>query len=190
MSTLAETISASLARLGPAAQDRLRDILTELGGLNLGEEDRLSVLATALATVATIYHTRHKLVYLDAVRTWALEISVELAPPPVRLSRTPDRCPIEEGADIIVSGLDGLLDMLDPVVVGIQDRLVLELALFAQLLGRHDANAVHLTLRAVTEALAGEDYSVGRAVRVPVGEMAVPLGRDACLASVPPRGVA
>ncbi|MGH7087701.1 MAG: hypothetical protein ACREFQ_02250 [Stellaceae bacterium] len=191
MSTLAETISESLARLGPQTQDGLRDIFAELGGLNLGEEDRLSVLATALAAVATIHHARHKPIYLEAVRTWALEISVQLAPPPVRLARRAGDGPIEDAADIIVSGLEGLLDGLTPEgAIGMQDRLVLELALFAQLLGRHEANAVHLTLRAVAEALGGEAYCAGRAVRVPLEKMALPLTRDACLASVPPRGVA
>lgn len=190
MSTLAETISESMARLGPAVQDRLSEIFAELSGLDLGDEDRLSVLATALAAVATIHHARHKLIYLEAVRTWALEISVELAPPPVRLTRLAADSPIEEGAGIIVNGLDGLLDGLNHGSAGIQDRLVLELALFAQLLGRHDANAVHLTLRAVAEALGEEDFRAGRAVRVPLEAMVVPLGRDACLASVPPRGVA
>jgi hypothetical protein len=190
MSTLAETIGESMARLGAATQDGLREIVAELGSLNLGDEDRLSVLATALAAAATIYHGRHKPVYLEAVRTWALEISVELAPPPVRFARSAAVSPIEEGADIIISGLDGLLDSLNPGSVGIQDRLVLELALFAQLLGRHEANAVHLTLRAVIEALAEEDYRAGRAVRVPLEAMVVPLARDVCLASIPPRGVA
>lgn len=190
MSTLAETINESMTRLGTATQDRLRDIFAELGSLNLGEEDRLSVLATALATVATIHHGRHKPIYLEAVRTWALEISVELAPPPVRLTRLGGTSPVEEGADIIVSGLDALLDGLSQGSVGLQDRLVLELSLFAQLLGRHDANAVHLTLRAVAEALGDEDYRAGRAVRVPLEQMVVPLTRDACLASILPRGVA
>jgi len=80
MSTLAETISEAMIRLGPAVQDSLREITAELYGLNLGEEDRLAALATALATVASTHHSRHKPVYLEAVRAWSLEISVELAP--------------------------------------------------------------------------------------------------------------
>jgi hypothetical protein len=190
MSTLAETIGEAMVRLGPLAQDRLREIFAELGSLNLGEEDRLSVVATALAAVAAIHHARHKPIYLEAVRTWSLEISVELAPPPVRLARLSAGGPIEEGAEIIIGGLDGLLEGLSQGAVGIQDRLVLELALFAQLLGRHDANAVYLTLRAVADALGDEDYRPGRPVRVPLDEMVVPLGRDACLATVAARGVA
>ncbi len=190
MSSLAETISDAMMRLGPATQDRLREIFSELGSLSLGEEDRLSVVATALAAVATLYHSRHKPIYLEAVRTWALEISVGLAPPLVRLTRLSANRPIEEAADVIISGLDALLEDLEQGTAGIQDRLVMELSLFAQLLGSHDANAVHLTLHAVAEALNDDDYRPGRAIRVPLDQMAIPLGRDTCLATVQPRGVA
>ena len=191
MSTLAETISESLARLGAAIRNQLRDIGAELGSLNLGEEDRLSVLATAVAAVAATHHARHKPVYLEAVRSWSLEISVGLAPPPVRLSSFASGSPmIEEGAEILIAGLDGILHQLSHGAAKLQDRLVVELALFAQLLGQHEANAVHLTLLAVSEALGDEDYRPGHAVRVPLDEVVAPLGRDACLATVAARGVA
>jgi hypothetical protein len=179
-----------LARLGPAIADRLRDIVGELGSLNLGEVDRLSALATALAAVAANHHTRHKPVYLEAVRSWSLEISVGLAPAPVRLSAFSDEGAIEEGAEILIAGLDGMLDALAHEAATLQDRLVLELAMFARLLGQHDANAVHLTLMAVADALADENFRPGLAVLVPLGETVVPLDRDACLATVAPRGVA
>jgi hypothetical protein len=190
MSTLAETIEGAMIRLGPAVRDRMRDIVAELYGLNLGEEDRLGVLATALAAVAATHHARHKPVYLEAVRTWSLEISVGLAPPPVRFSRLAGPGPIEDGAEILVSGLDGLLDGLPQGGAGLQDRLVLELSLFARLLGQHDANAVHLTLAAVAEALGDDDFRPGHAVHVPLDQTVIPLTRDACLATVAPRGVA
>ena len=51
-------------------------------------------------------------------------------------------------------------------------------------------NAVHLTLAAVAEALGDEDYRPGHAVRVPLEQTVMPLTRDACLATVAPRGVA
>lgn len=190
MSTLAETIREVLMRLGSRTETRLSEILDEFFGLNLGEEDRLSVLATALAAIAAAHHARHKPVYLEAVRTWSLEISAGLAPPPVRPSPIADDGIIEDGADVLVSGLDGLLDLVAKSALTVHDRLVLELTLFAQLLGQHDANAIHLTLMAVSDALAEEDYRAGRAVRAPLCDAAVPLGRDACLASVAPRGVA
>ncbi len=190
MSTLAETINEAMARLGPATRDRVRDIMTEIAGLNLGADDRLSVLATAIAAVAATYHSRHKPVYLEAVQTWSLEISVGLAPPPVRLSSPAEDALIEDGAEILVTGLDGLLEQLAVGAAGLQDRLVVELSLFAQLLGQHDANTVHLTLHAVADALDDEEYRPGRAVRVPLDATVVPLGRDACLATIAPRGVA
>lgn len=190
MRTLAETIDEAMARLGPAIRERLADIFAELCGLNLGEEDQLSVLATALAAVAAVHHARHRPVYLEAVRAWALEISVGLAPPPARVSRFAGEGPIEEGAEILVGGLDGILDGLEQGAANLQDRLVLELSLFARLLGQHEANAVHLTLAAVAEALDDEDYRPGHAVHVPLEQMLMPLSRDACLATIAPRGVA
>jgi len=176
--------------LGPATQDRVGVIVAELVALNLGEEDRLAVLATAVAAVASTHHARHKQVYLEAVRTWALEISASVASPPVGFAATADDGMVEEGAEIVVRGLAGLLDTVARGSAWLQDRLVLELALFAQLLGRYDANAVHQILRAVSDALGGEDYRPGRAVRVPLADMAMPLSRDVCLATVAPRGVA
>jgi hypothetical protein len=190
MSTLLETIGDTMMRLGPGTRDRMRDIVAELAGLNLGAEDRLSVLATALAAVASLHHAPHMPVYIEAVRAWSLEISVGLAPSPLRLSSLSGDGPVEDGAEILIAGLDSLLDGIAGEAVTLQDRLVLELALFSQLLGQHDASAVHLTLRAVSEAVADDDYRPGRAVRVPVEEMALPLDRDACLESVAPRGVA
>ncbi len=190
MSTLAETINDVMARLGPATRDRVRDIMTDIAQLNLGAEDRVSVLATAIAAIAATYHARHKPVYLDAVQAWSLEISVGLAPPPVRLSSPAEDALIEDGAEILVTGLDGLLEQLTRGAAGLQDRLVVELSLLAQLLGQHDANTVHLTLRAVADALDDEEFRPGRAVRVPLEQAVLPLGRDTCLATVAPRGVA
>lgn len=148
------------------------------------------MLATALAAMATRHHGRHKPTYLEAVRIWSLEISVDLAPPPVRIAMMTGAGPVEDGADILIGGLDGLIEAMLQDGIGMQDRLVIELAIFAQLLGQHDANAIHLTLAAANDALAGPEYCAGQTVRVPLGEMARPLARDVCLASLAPRGVA
>ncbi len=190
MSTLADTIRNALIAAGPATAGRLHDLVAELDGLNLTQEDRLAVLATAIGAAAAIHHARHKAVYLEAVQTWALEISVGLVPPPVRLSRLAGDGPIEEGAEILINGLEGLVDSMSAAGVGVQDRLATELALFSQLLGRHDAQTIHLTLMAVAEAVALPEYRPGQTIRVPLQDMAVPLGRDACLATLAPRGVA
>jgi hypothetical protein len=190
MSTLADTISNALAAVGPLAESRLRDIFTDFGGLSLGEEDRLSVLATAVATAAATHHARHKSVYLDAVRTWALEISAELQPAPLRLAGSNIGGPVEEGADILISGLDGLIESMTAAGVRVQDRLVTELALVARLLGQHDANAIHFTLMAVGRALDDAAYRPGETVVVPLREAVRPVTRNCSLESLQPRGFA
>ncbi len=190
MTSLAQTIRDAMSRLGAETEFRLREIVAEFCALQLGEEDQLSALATSLATVAVLNHARHRPIYLEAVRTWALEVSGEIAPPPLRLALQPGTGMFREGADILISGLDGLLDNAANDVVRIQDLLVLELTLFAQILGQYDANAIHRTLMAVNDALADAAYRPGRAVGVPLGDVAVPLDRDASLAAMVPRGVA
>jgi len=75
MSSLVETINSALAAVGPATETRMRDLLSEFGELNLGDEDRLAALATVIAAAAATHHRRHKAIYLEAVRTWALEIA-------------------------------------------------------------------------------------------------------------------
>ena len=190
MNSLVETISDAVARLGPRMGGQINDIVAELGGLSLDTEDQLTVLATALAAMATRHHGRHKPTYLEAVRVWSLEISAGLAPPPSRLCVPAGNGPVEDGADILIGGVDGLIEAMLQDGIGMQDRLVIELALFAQLLGQHDANAIHLTLAAVNEAMAGAEYCAGQTVRVPLAEMAQPLDRDVCLALLAPRGVA
>src|SRR5579863_1455013 len=82
MSSLADTIAQSMLRLGPGTKDKVRDIFAALGGLDLAPVERLSALATALAAMAATYHARHAQIYFEAVRTWSLEISNGIAPPP------------------------------------------------------------------------------------------------------------
>jgi hypothetical protein len=189
MNSLVETIGDALTRLGPATEGRLNDVMTEMIGLGLGEEDQLSALATAVAAVTAIHHGRHRQVYLEAVRVWSLEISAQIGPPPSRRDGAGGG-PVDEGAEILIAGLESLVDAMLNGGIRLQDRLVAELALFAQLLGQHDANAIHLTLMAVVDALNSEDYRPGRLLHVPLGDLVLPLGRDACLASLAPRGVA
>ncbi|HUB95819.1 MAG TPA: hypothetical protein VL993_07880 [Stellaceae bacterium] len=190
MSSLADTIAQSMQRLGPATKDKIEDIFAGLDSLDLAPADLLSVLATSLAAMAATHHARHMPVYFEAVRTWSLEISAGLSPAPALSAAYARGSVVADGAEIILAGLDGLFDELKSDRVGLQDRLVLELALFAQLLGQHDANAILMTLRTVADALSEEDYRPGRAILVPLGQLCVPLGRDACLAELAPRGMA
>lgn len=190
MSSLAETINTALAAVGPATETRLRELLTEFGELNLSEEARLAVLATVIAAAASTHHRRHKSVYLEAVKTWALEIAGTLEPAPLRLVGIPDVGPAEEGAEILITGLDALIDSMNQAGVQVQDRLVAELAVVARLLGQHDANTIHLTLMTVGSALADPDYQPGELIRVPLREAVQPLSRDVRLEALTPRGFA
>jgi hypothetical protein len=190
MSSLVETINSALAAVGPATESRLRDLLAEFGELNLGDEDRLSALATVIAAAAATHHPRHKGTYLDAVKTWALEIAGQLEPAPLRLAVSPGDGPVEEGAEILISGLDSLIESMTQAGVRIQDRLVTELAVVARLLGQHDANTIHVTLMTVGSTLADPDYHPGEVVIVPLRETVQPLSRQVRLEELTPRGVA
>jgi hypothetical protein len=190
MSSLIETINSALAAVGPSTEGQLRDLLAEFGELNLGDEDRLSALATVIAAAAATHHLRHKAIYLDAVKTWALEIAGQLEPAPLRLTFAPGGGPVEEGAEILISGLDSLIESMTQAGVRVQDRLVTELAVVARLLGQHDANTIHVTLMAVGSSLADPDYHPGELIIVPLRETVRPLNRQMRLEELPPRGVA
>src|SRR5258708_38917613 len=142
MSTLAETIISALHRVGPVTEDRLRDIITDFDPRSLTDEERLAAVATTVAATACKHHTRHKGVYLDGVRTWSLEISADLAPAAPRLRYSADIERLSEGAEILISGVDSLIELMFSLVVGTQDRLVTELALVSRLLGQHDAATI------------------------------------------------
>ncbi len=182
MSSLVETINSALAAVGPTTEGRLRDLLAEFGELNLGDEDRLSALATAIAAAAATHHLRHKGTYLDAVKTWALEIAGQLEPAPLRLAVAPGGGPVEEGAEILISGLDSLIESMTQAGT--------ELAVVARLLGQHDANTIHVTLMTVGATLTDPDYHPGELVIVPLRETVQPLNRQVRLEELTPRGVA
>jgi hypothetical protein len=190
MSSLAETINNALRAVGPMTEDKLRDVMAEFDTMNLSAEERLAAVATTVAAAAATHHRRHKSVYLDAVRTWALEIASELQPSPLRLRTAPDRGQIEDGAEILIAGIDALIETMTAEAVATQDRLVTELALVTRLLGQNDANTIHLTLLAVARALESGDYRPGNLVATPLRETAMPLSRQASLETLAPRGCA
>ena len=190
MSSLAETISNALLAVGPATEDSLRNVLDEFDGMNLSTEERLSSVATAVAAAAFTHHARHKRIYLDAVRTWSLEIAAELQPGPVRFRRQPEDEQIEEAAEILIAGLDQLIEIMSTEGVKTQDRLVTELAVVARVLGQVDPNAIHLALRQVEVALADPLFRPGALVRVPLREMGRPVARDAALGAIHAYGCA
>jgi len=190
MSSLAETIDSALRAVGPATEDRLRDIVADFDGLNLTDEERLAAVATTIAATASTHHCRHKSVYLDAVRTWSLEIAQELKPAPVRLRFTADLERIADAAEILINGVDSLIELMTVMGTRTQDRLVTELALVSRLLGQVEASTIHMTLAAVDRALGGKSFRPGAVVMVPLREATRLISREADLELLQPRGCA
>jgi hypothetical protein len=190
MSSLAETISSALRAVGPATEDRLRDIVADFDGLNLTDEERLSAVASTVAAAAATHHKRHKPVYIDAVRTWSLEIAQELKPSPLRLRFSADLERIADAADILISGIDSLIELMTAMGARTQDRLVTELALVSRLLGQVDASTIHLTLSVVDRAINAASYRPGSVVMVPLRETTRLISREADLEQLQPRGCA
>lgn len=190
MSSLAETINSALRAVGPATEDRLRDIIADFDGLHLTDEERLAAVATTIAATACNHHQKHKSVYLDAVRTWSLEIAAELKPAPLRLRFAADLERISDAADILITGIDSLIELMGAMGARTQDRLVTELALVSRLLGQVDASTIHMTLRTVDRALNAKGFRSGSVVMVPLREATRLISRDANLEMLQPRGCA
>lgn len=191
MSTLAETISSALRAAGPQTEDRLRDVITEFDGFGLTPEERLAAVATAVAAIAALHHKKHKKVYLDAVQTWALEVAAEIQPRPVPVrARPPRAAAVEAGAEALVNGVDALIELMVCQDVRTQDRLVTELALVSRLLGQNDANAIHLAMLAILNAMGEAAFQAGAMVVVPIRETAAILTRDVELGRLSPHGCA
>jgi hypothetical protein len=190
MATLSETINSALQAVGTATESRLRDVIAEFDNMNISGEERLDAIATALAALAWTHHRRHKQVYLEAVKAWSLEIAGELQPYPLRLRGAPDLRQVAEAAEVLISGVDALIEMMSAGAVKTQDRLVTELAVVARLLGEHDANTIHLTLLTVAAMIDESGYDAGAVVTVPLRDLALPVARNAALEALAPRGCA
>jgi hypothetical protein len=189
MNSLAETIDNALQAAGSVTETKLRDVIADFDGLNLIEEERLAAIATMVAATSCSRHARHKSIYLEAVRTWSLETAATLqpAPPGLRFSIEFER--VAEGAEILIAGTEALVALMVAQGTRTQDRLVTELALVSRLLGRSDANTIHLTLGAVERAIKRPGFLRGALVLVPPRDT-TPLGRTADLALLEPRGCA
>jgi hypothetical protein len=179
MTSLAETIDTALAAVGRETEDRLRDLSAEFEALKLADEERVSALATAIAATAVHYHKRHVSAYLDAVRTWALEIA--------ELRYIPDTSTIEAAAHRLCEGLDSVIERMRAGGVDVRDRLITELALVTRFLGQHDANTITIAVMAVSRAVSDPLYRPGAVVRVPLRRIA---GAEHGLATMEPRGTA
>ena len=188
MTSLAETIDTALAAVGRETEDRLRDLSAEFEALKLADEERVSALATAIAAIAVRYHKRHVSAYLDAVRTWSLEIAEMLQPPATELRYIPDTSTIEAAALRLCEGLDGVVERMRAGGVDVRDRLITELALVTRFLGQHDSNTITIAVMAVSRAVSDPQYRRGAIVRVPLRQVAA--GAEPSLATMEPRGTA
>jgi hypothetical protein len=190
MADLPPLLIEALSAIGPETEARMGDLISDFVALPLGEEDRLSALAGAVATIATTRYSHHRAIFIAALRCWALEISVSLSPTPPRTAFESRRGPVEEAQDALLGGLDALLRAMADDGSAKHHRLVTELAVMAQLLGRYDAHSIHLVLTAASLACEDPRWRSGYTVPVLLSDGAQLLTRDACLASLAPRGTA
>jgi hypothetical protein len=189
MNSLAETINSALQAAGSVTENKLREIIADFDGLNLIEEERLAAIATMVAATACARHARHKAIYLEAVRTWSLETAATLQPAPPRQRFSIEFERVAEGAEILIAGTETLVALMTAQGIRTQDRLVTELALVSRLLGRSDANTIHLALGAVERAVKTPGFLRGALVLVPPRDT-TPLCRTADLGLLDPRGCA
>jgi hypothetical protein len=190
MPSLTETIDNALSAVGSQAEDHLRGLIGEFEALDLADEERVAALATAIAAIASTYHRRHAEVYLEAIRSWAVEIAEALRPRPTLLRHIPDPRATEKSAHRLSSGLDALLEDMRARGLDIRNRLITELAVVARLLGRHDPETIGIALMAVTRALADPAYHAGDAVGVPLRAVAPAAAAEMDLATEPSQGTA
>lgn len=188
MSSLAETIENAFAAVGVETESRLRDVTGAFEALELEDEERVAALATAIAAIAHRHHRRHIAVYLEAVRSWSLEVAEMLRPTPSEHRYIPNLRTVSEGARCLYEGLDAAIERMRNQSVEIRDRLVTELAVFARFLGQHDPTTIGIAVMAVTRALGDPVYERGAIVRVPLREVAPQSSSPPDLSSMEPRG--
>ncbi len=188
MSTLALTIDRAMGNIGQTARGVLRETLGAFENLWLTDEERVSAVATALATTAIVHHHRHVAKFLDAVRIWSLEAGDERVPP-LPTGRPARAALVAEGATLVCGGTDALLDALARSRVPLEDRVVAELTLYTRLLERTDIHTVLDSFRAIGDALATPGFRAGSLVRVVICRR-LPVARDADLAGLPTCGIA
>ncbi len=189
MNSLAQTIDQALFNIGHGPRDVLFETLEAFENLALPDEERISAIATAMAASALHYHDWHVEKFLDAVQTWAVESSCTQSPTPPRIGALPEPDSITDGAEILNSGVEALLEALDGAQVALQDRVVAELTIYTRLLGQHDVRTILLAVSTVAGMTALPDFRPGDLVSVPLREPVL-TSRSIDLASTPARGIA
>jgi len=190
MTVLPPLVIEALRAIGPETEARMGDLISDFLALPLSEEDRLSALAGAVATIATTRYRQHCPIFIAALRSWALEISIALSPPPPGSGFEHRRGRVEEAQDGLLGGLDNILRAMLESGLAKHHRLVTELAVMAQLLGRYDAHCIHLVLTAAILACGDPRWRSGYAVPVLLADGAQMVTRESCLEALAPRGTA
>jgi len=190
MYSLVETIRGALTAVGPGAEERVQRLIGEFDAVYLSGEEKLAAVATAIAATAWTHHLRYRQVYVDAVKTWALEISSQTRPFELCAGQEIEEERVLDAADVLIGGVDALIDWMGALPVRMQDRLVAELVVMARLLGRYDALSIHLTTLAIDQALSANDFIPGEAITIGLGGGFFPIGREADLEHLAPLGFA
>jgi hypothetical protein len=190
MTDLPPLLTEALSAIGPETEARMGDLISDFVAVPLSEEDRLSALAGAVATIATTRYLQHRPIFIAALRCWALELSIALSPAPPGMNADRRRGPVEEAQDELLAGLDAILRAMVDSGSAKHHRLVTELAVMAQLLGRYDAHSIHLVLTAAILACDDPDWRVGKAIPVLLSDRGRLLARDENLETIAPRGTA
>jgi hypothetical protein len=188
MGSLSLTIDRAMNNIGKTARGVLRDAVMAFDCLAISDEERVSAIATALASAAVVHHHRHSARFLDAVRIWALESKASRSMP-LASCNPPSAALVAEGAEIIAGGTEALLAALTTAKVPVEDRAVAELTLYTRLLEHVEAPLVLAVFTAIADAVALPGFRVGQLVHVMVPDRR-PVPRDADLATLATRGTA
>lgn len=167
---LVETINQTLRNIGVGPGRVLLDTIESFEEMALTDQERISALASSIASSALAYHSTRIAGYLEAIRFSAMAIALEILPPPPVLNDFPTLGHIAEGADLLSGGLQHLIEALYSASIGIEDRIIAEIALYARLLGRHDPGTVQTVLRGVDDALNHPDFVEGDLVAVTLAD--------------------
>jgi hypothetical protein len=190
MTDLPPLLTEALEAIGIDTEARMGDLIIDFAAFPLSEEDRLSVLAGTVATIAVTRYARHRHIFIAALQSWALEISIALLPPPPRMTQRSTRGPIEDAQDVLLNGIDDILYKMIATGSAKHHRLVTELAIMARLLGRYDSRSIYQVLTAASGACADPIWSSGEAVPVLLGDGWLSVSAKADLAITAPHGTA
>jgi len=167
---IVQTINQTLRNIGTGPGRVLMETIDAFEGLALTDQERLSALASSIANSALTYHSTRIRAYLDAIQASAMAIALEILPPPPAVGAFPAVGLIAEGADLLSGGLQHLIEALHSASIGAEDRAITEIALYARLLGRHDANTVQAVLRGIDDALTHPDFAEGDLVAISLAD--------------------